>query len=133
MATAHPQIRVGFARCERSRHGIATMSVRRSRPETRAAEFDWVRGWLGLPRAMGAQRQWCRSQGRRALRATYGRWSKFDTIADFFGRYVVAKQLRFNPRVRTVVQRKLLCLRTHFLAHVSLCVPKIGFSGAAGP
>ena len=30
------------------------------------------------------------------------------------------------------VQGKLLHPRTHFLAHVSLCVPKIGFLGAAG-
>ena len=85
MATARPQIRVGFPRRERARHGIATISVRRSRPETGAAEFDRARGWLDLPRVSGTQLQWCRSQGRRALRATYGRWPKFDTIADFFG------------------------------------------------
>ena len=54
MATAHPQIRVGSARRERARHGIETMSVRCSRPETGAAEFDRARGWLGLPRALGA-------------------------------------------------------------------------------
>ena len=29
------------------------------------------------------------------MRATYCRWPKFDAIADFFGRYVVVKQLRF--------------------------------------
>ena len=85
MATARPQIRVGFPRRERARHGIATISVRRSRPETGAAEFDRARGWLGLPRVLGAQLQWCRSYGRRALRATYGRWPNFAAIADFFG------------------------------------------------
>ena len=42
---------------------------------------------------------------------------------------VLVHALRFGCRVRTV----LLCQRTHFLAHVSLCVPKIGFSGTAGP
>ena len=31
------------------------------------------------------------------------------------------------------LQGKLLCPRTHFLAHVSFCVPKIWFLGAAGP
>ena len=54
MATARPQIRVGFPGRDRARHGIATMSVRRSRPDTGAAEFDRARGWLGLPRALGA-------------------------------------------------------------------------------
>ena len=53
MATARPQIRVGFPLRERVRHGIATISVRRSRPETSAAEFDRERGWLGLPRVSG--------------------------------------------------------------------------------
>ena len=57
MATAHPQIRVGSARRERARHGIETIPVRCSRPETGAAEFDRARGWLGLPRALGAQLQ----------------------------------------------------------------------------
>ena len=57
MATACAQIRVGFPGRDRARHGIATMSVRRSRPDTGAAEFDRARGWLGLPRALGAQLQ----------------------------------------------------------------------------
>ena len=57
MVTARPQIRVGFPRRKRARHGIATISVRRSRPETGAAEFDRARGWLGLPRVLGAQLQ----------------------------------------------------------------------------
>ena len=53
MATARPQIRVGFPPRERVRHKIATISDRRSRPETGAAEFDRARGWLGLPRVSG--------------------------------------------------------------------------------
>ena len=57
MATARPQIRVGFPGRERRRHGIATISVRRSRPETGAAEFVRARGWLGLPGAVGAHLQ----------------------------------------------------------------------------
>ena len=55
MATARPQIRVGFPGQDLARHGIATMSVRRSRPDTGAAEFDRARGWIGLPCALGAQ------------------------------------------------------------------------------
>ena len=81
MATARPQIRVGFPPRERARHGIATISVGRSRPDAGAAEFDRARGWLGLPRAVGAQPQWCWSHCRRALGGAHGRWPKFDTIA----------------------------------------------------
>ena len=93
MATARHQIRVGFVRRERARHRIATIFVLRSRPETGVAEFDRAGGWLGLPRAVRVQRQRCRSQGRHALRAMYGRWSKFDSIANFLVlRYVVVNQ-----------------------------------------
>ena len=57
MATARPWIRALFSCRERSRHGIATISVRRSRPETGAAEFAKAVGWLGLPGATGAHLQ----------------------------------------------------------------------------
>ena len=60
MATAHPQIRVEFARQERARHGVATISVQHSRAKAGAAAFGRTRGRLGHPRAVGAQLQWCR-------------------------------------------------------------------------
>ena len=41
---------------------------------------------------------------------------------------------KVGPEGTAALPEALLCLRgTHCLAHVSLCVPKIGFSGAAGP
>ena len=58
MATAHPQIRVDFARRERARHGLATISVQYSRAEAGATEFGRSRVRLGHPRTVGAQLQW---------------------------------------------------------------------------
>ena len=61
MVTAPCWIRVLFARQERVRHNIAMISIWRTRLETGAAKFDWARGWLGLPSAVGTQQQWCQS------------------------------------------------------------------------
>ena len=43
--------------------------------------------------------------------------------------------LRYSKLALGVLEeraRELPCLRTHFLAHISLCVPKIGFSDTVG-
>ena len=55
------------------------ISVRRTRPETGAAEFDRARGWLDLPRAGGTAAVVSELGPSR----TDGGWPKFDTIADF--------------------------------------------------
>ena len=54
-------IRTLFTRQEQVRHKIAMLSVWRTRLETGTAKFDWARGWLGLPVAVGAQKQWFQS------------------------------------------------------------------------
>ena len=68
-------------------------------------------------------------QGGSGLRAKINPPAWGDNIST----YVLVHVLRFDCRVRTVRAREAAVPEDPLFAHVSLCVPKIGFSGTAGP
>ena len=57
MTMARSWIRALFLCQERPRHGIATVSIKRSRPETGVTKFAPTGGCLGLPGVVGAYLQ----------------------------------------------------------------------------
>ena len=65
----------------------------------------------------GGKGHWRRRNGRRALGCVCRRWPKFATIADFFPRYVVVKQL--TDRVRGSYQKNQRWYQILVIRHAS--------------
>ena len=95
----------------------------------------------------GGMGQWRRRNCRRALGGMYQRWPEFDTIAEFFPRYVVANQLNkiaisdlriylrlvLADQEEPIIQVQQSIKRKWFFAWSFWLQPPIGFSGVGLP